>query len=162
MTVFLDIVSSWLTWACADTFTETCTHAHTRTHRQTPAPMGALLRSHNSHAPSGHRCSSAPAGMHNSLATCVAWGEEHPLGAAHGAECGVSPAGPGQAPGPQPASPAPQDWKEKYIHKNYTKALAGKLVEMVRTGRHPRTKLRDLYLTPVREGGGRRTEERTS
>lgn len=32
------------------------------------------------------------------------------------------------------APPSPQDWKEKYIHENYTKALAGKLVEMVRTG----------------------------
>lgn len=31
-------------------------------------------------------------------------------------------------------SPSPQDWKEKYIHENYTKALAGKLVETVRTG----------------------------
>lgn len=30
----------------------------------------------------------------------------------------------------------PQDWKEKYIHENYTKALAGKLVETVR-GSHP-------------------------
>uniref|UniRef100_A0A8C4MFA5 Procollagen-lysine,2-oxoglutarate 5-dioxygenase 1 n=1 Tax=Equus asinus asinus TaxID=83772 RepID=A0A8C4MFA5_EQUAS len=26
----------------------------------------------------------------------------------------------------------PEDWKEKYIHENYTRALAGKLVEMVR------------------------------
>lgn len=33
-------------------------------------------------------------------------------------------------------SPFPQDWKEKYIHENYTKALAGKLVETVR-GSHP-------------------------
>lgn len=31
---------------------------------------------------------------------------------------------------------SPQDWKEKYIHENYTKALAGKLVETVR-GSHP-------------------------
>lgn len=26
----------------------------------------------------------------------------------------------------------PQDWEEKYIHENYTAALKGKLVEMVR------------------------------
>lgn len=56
---------------------------------------------------------------------------EAPLRAARAMEPGGSP-----RPGPRtPAPLLPQDWKEKYIHENYTKALAGKLVETVRTGR---------------------------
>lgn len=63
-----------------------------------------------------------------------------------------APAGPGQARGPQPPPlPLPQDWKEKYIHENYTKALAGKLVETVRTGG-----LWDSHHMSAEGNGGRR------
>lgn len=43
----------------------------------------------------------------------------------------VTTADPGQAWQPHSVSHSLQDWKEKYIHENYTKALEGKLVETV-------------------------------
>lgn len=43
----------------------------------------------------------------------------------------VTTADPGRAWEPHSMSHSLQDWKEKYIHENYTKALAGKLVETV-------------------------------
>lgn len=71
----------------------------------------------------------------------------------------VSPSWPRLARGPElPLSP--QDWKEKYIHENYTKALAGKMVEMVRPQHPLRTKLLDLH--PAAAAGNRRQSNRAS
>ena len=67
-------------------------------------------------------------------------------------EQGVSPSWPRQAREPH-LSHSPQDWKEKYIHENYTKALAGKMVEMVRTGGPLGTKLLDSHPAPAAGGG---------
>lgn len=58
--------------------------------------------------------------------------EVGPLGESRAFEHVGSAAGSGQLPGPQPTACRPQDWKEKYIHEDYDKALVGKLVEMVR------------------------------
>lgn len=49
----------------------------------------------------------------------------------------VTTADPGQAWDPHSMSHSLQDWKEKYIHENYTKALSGKLVETVGGAHNP-------------------------
>lgn len=74
---------------------------------QTPAPVGTLLRPNNTTHPVGTEATRLLQACRPSLTLCVAWGEEAPLGASHGVEQGVSPAGPGQFPGPHPASPLP-------------------------------------------------------
>lgn len=92
--------------------------------------MDILVRPNSSRDPAGLAHTGSPTPIPTAPAPHHARGAEPPLGTAHAGESQLAQAGPRTQ---LPLSP--QDWKEKYIHENYTKALAGKMVEMVRPQR---------------------------
>lgn len=127
------------TYLQADLHTQ---HTHMYTHMQTWTPMDILVCPNSSHDPAGVGTYRPPTPTPTAPAPHRAWGQNSSWNSPQGVLLAQA--------GPRPELPlSPQDWKEKYIHENYTKALAGKMVEMVRP-QHPQNKAADLHPAALR------------